>query len=173
MADVTIKYSGSQIAELNGTGSKTMQTSGKYCAGDIAVEYAPRSKTYEITLAKASGWVLLTALDADVLEHINDASLVVMFANVDSYEFLGYSVSMAIAGNTQIAQQGSYPVYGVIQRQAGETSNATGAIYYPANKSDSSITLGVGMFRVDGNKYYIRPWDGFVRTGTYRLTFTW
>ena len=74
MADVTIKYKESTIAEMSGTSTKTLKTGGTYCEGDITVNYAPRSKTYEITLAESSGWTLLTALDADVLAHINDKS---------------------------------------------------------------------------------------------------
>ena len=39
MADVTLTYKGSTIAEMNATGSKTLKTSGKYCEGDIGVSY--------------------------------------------------------------------------------------------------------------------------------------
>ena len=39
MADVTINYKGSKIAELNADGTKTLKTSGTYCEGDIAVNY--------------------------------------------------------------------------------------------------------------------------------------
>ena len=39
MADVTLTYKGSTIAEMNDTGTKTLKTSGKYCEGDIGVNY--------------------------------------------------------------------------------------------------------------------------------------
>lgn len=39
MADVTLTYKGSTIAEMNDTGTKTLKTSGKYCEGDIGVSY--------------------------------------------------------------------------------------------------------------------------------------
>lgn len=39
MSDVTIKYKGATIATMDATGSKTLGTAGKYCEGDIAVEY--------------------------------------------------------------------------------------------------------------------------------------
>ena len=39
MADVTISYKGNTIAEMNESGSKTLKTSGKYCEGDIGIEY--------------------------------------------------------------------------------------------------------------------------------------
>ena len=43
MADVTLTYKGSTIAEINATGSKTLKTSGKYCEGDIGVSYVKPS----------------------------------------------------------------------------------------------------------------------------------
>ncbi len=39
MADVTLTYKGSTIAEMSNSGSKTLKTSGKYCEGDIGVSY--------------------------------------------------------------------------------------------------------------------------------------
>ncbi len=39
MSDVTITYKGASIATMDATGSKTLQTAGTYCEGDIGVEY--------------------------------------------------------------------------------------------------------------------------------------
>ena len=39
MADVTLTYKGSTIAELSDSGSKTLNTAGKYCEADIALSY--------------------------------------------------------------------------------------------------------------------------------------
>ena len=36
---VNIKYKNNSIAELSDTGTKTLKTAGKYCEGDITVEY--------------------------------------------------------------------------------------------------------------------------------------
>jgi hypothetical protein len=175
MADVTIKYKGATIAEMSGTSEKTLETSGTYCEGDIDVVYAPRSKTYEITLAKASGWVLLTALDAEVLEHINDESLVVSLVCVSEFNTTTYAMNAIVASNHQIGQQGNYPVYGTSVRQASTTTvTQPQQIYYPPNKTDTNTSLGGGgVFRLDGSNYYSRPTDGYFRAGTYRLTFTW
>lgn len=40
MADLIINYKGNPIAELSESGTKTLKTAGKYCEGDISVEYA-------------------------------------------------------------------------------------------------------------------------------------
>ena len=39
MADVTLTYKGSTIAEMSNSGTKTLKTSGKYCEGDIGISY--------------------------------------------------------------------------------------------------------------------------------------
>lgn len=44
MPDVNIKYKGSSIATMDSSGAKTLHTSGKYCEGDITVEYSDPQK---------------------------------------------------------------------------------------------------------------------------------
>lgn len=39
MADIELSYKGSVIGSLTGSGSLTMQTSGKYCEDDITLDY--------------------------------------------------------------------------------------------------------------------------------------
>ena len=47
MSAVTISYKGSSISSMDASGSKTLQTSGKYCEGDIIVNYQePEYITY-------------------------------------------------------------------------------------------------------------------------------
>jgi hypothetical protein len=132
------------------------------------------TKTYEITLAKASGWVLLTTLDSEVVEHINDASLVVSLVNISPYAYEWYAGSMYIASNTPFGYNGSYPSYGLSCRLSSETACQADHIYYPPNytKWDTGIG-GKGQFTIEGNDYWFRPSDGFIKAGTYRLTFTW
>ncbi len=175
MSDVRIAYKGAAIAELNGPGTQTLKTAGTYCEGDIEVAYAPRSRTYDLTLAKASGWVLLTTLDEDVLAHIDDPALVVSLVNLSGFLYENYSTPIVIASNTAVAQQtaNKYPQYGTALRQGSETSASVLPIYYEPSKRDTAAALGGALFRLDGDKYYFKPADGFVRSGTYTLTFTW
>ncbi|WP_316607839.1 hypothetical protein [uncultured Ruminococcus sp.] len=42
---VAIKYKGSTIASMNADGTKTLKTAGKYCEGDIGVEYSAPTPT--------------------------------------------------------------------------------------------------------------------------------
>lgn len=173
MADVNVKYKGETIAELDGTGSKTLKTGGTYCEGDIEVAYAPRCRIYDITLAEGNGWVPLTALDADVLDHIDDPGLTVTFNRLSEYAYRNYAVGGIFASNTPFSEQGSYPVYGVGLKQTKETTATIANVYYPPNKTDTGTGLGGAMFRVTSGIYYLKPADGFVSAGDYRLTFTW
>lgn len=43
MSDVSINYKGAEIASLDDSGMKTLLTSGKYCEGDISIEYTKPS----------------------------------------------------------------------------------------------------------------------------------
>lgn len=131
------------------------------------------TKTYELTLAKASGWVLLTTLDDEVLAHINDPNLLVTLSLTGAFEYVYYTVTFACAANTQQSIQNTYPVYGASIRKTNETNVQATALYYPANKTDTSTSLGGAQFRVNGSNYYFRPIDGWIHASTYRLTFTW
>ena len=58
MADLTIKYKGQPIVEMTESGTKTLKTAGKYCEGDISVEYAkPAGGSGEMFSSSASGWI--------------------------------------------------------------------------------------------------------------------
>lgn len=187
MADVTVKYKGNVIAEMSEESTKTLNTSGKYCEGNIEVSYIPpeggggevetvNCKIYNITLAKKAGWVELVTLDADVLAHINDPLFTAVLAISDGYTNVNYSGSCFMASNTPFANSNGtsgYPIYGYSHRQSG-SSNSVNAIFYPPNNTGTSTSLGgLGAFRVNGSKYYLQPSDGYVRAGNYRLIFTW
>lgn len=58
MADLTIKFKGQPIVEMTESGTKTLKTSGKYCEGDITVEYVkPAGGGGEMFSSSASGWI--------------------------------------------------------------------------------------------------------------------
>lgn len=174
MADVSITYKKNIIAELNETTSKTLKTSGTYCEDDIKVSYAPCSRTYTLSLSKSSGWILLATLDSDVLEHINDLGLIVSLVNVSGYTYEWYSGSMYIASNTPWGYNGKYAIYGFSGRESSNTQGICSQIYYPANNTDTSDMIGgQGSFRISENKYYFKAGDGYIRAGTYKLTFVW
>lgn len=130
-------------------------------------------RSYDITLAKASGWVLLTTLDSDVLEHINDSRLIVTLRHMDDYEYEFYSGTLYTVGNNQIGSHGTEPVYGIANRKTSETVTSTSLILAPAGNTSKENDSGMGRFVVENGKYYIKPGDGFINAGNWRLTFIW
>lgn len=176
MADVSIFYKDSVSSEMDGAGSKTVKTAGLYCEGDIVVAYTPRVRTYEITLPKSSGWVLLTALDEDVLAHIDDDNFIATLTNTGPYEYVYYAGDTYFVTNKRISiYNGSYLAYGWGNRMQSETNVSNGGILLPANNREkiSVNIVEIGIFALVDGRYYIRPGDGFIKAGVYRLTFTW
>lgn len=183
MADVTIKYKDNIIAEMSGASTKTLKTAGTYCDGDIIIDYVggsasvePNFKIYNLTMAKSSGWILLLTLDSDVLAHINDPSFTVIFKLQEEYEYVYYAGNTYVAGNYVVGYNGNYPAYGTSNRIASTTGYQVNPIYYPANNTGTSTSIGgQGMFRIDTStgKYYMRPSDGFICPGKYKLVFMW
>ena len=66
MADLTIKFKGQPIVEMTESGTKTLKTAGKYCEGDISVEYAKPAGGVDIGITGATvGQIAkITAVDA-------------------------------------------------------------------------------------------------------------
>lgn len=135
------------------------------------------TKTYEITLAKASGKVLLTALDDDVLAHINDETFTASLIRQGAYEYVWYSGSYYFVGNRIIGHYGTspVPVYGTGQREQSENNCTYHIIAAPANSTSSTLAYSgaYGQFYISNGKYYIIPGDGYIKAGTYKLTFSW
>lgn len=85
MADVTIKYKDGVVAEMNESGITTLDTAGKYCEGDVIVEYTAKEtgltnvKRWDITLdGTVSGYTVRLFYDDWLLEHRDDPNLCVM-----------------------------------------------------------------------------------------------
>jgi len=118
MSEVNINYKGSKIAGMDASGTKTLQTQGKYCEGNIEVEYTrpsggqpnlqTKSKTYTPTETAQSEAV--TADNGyDGLERVN-----VSVGAIDS-EYVGSDVprksssDLTVNGATVNAPAGYYP----------------------------------------------------------------
>lgn len=101
MADVNIVYKGGSIAVLDGAGTKTLKTGGRYCEGDVVVTYTPRVddtfRRWDVTIAGTiiSNQVLILQ-DDWLAAHREDAGLCVLvipkFPIVHSSERMGMGV---------------------------------------------------------------------------------
>ena len=82
MADVSIAYKGSVIAEMDEAGSKTLGTGGCYCEGDVTVSYTPRTddtyRHWDVTVSGTVSSNQVTILKDDWLkQHRSDTNLAV------------------------------------------------------------------------------------------------
>ena len=135
---------------------------------------ATNVKIYDLTLSGGSGWVLLTKLDDIVLQHINDTSMVASFVCTDPYVYSFYAARFCIATNNQQGTHSGRAIYALTSRQPAEATMHYQASPYPANYTGTTDSLGsYSTFRFANNSYYLRPADGYVAAGHYRLTFVW
>ncbi len=128
MADVTIKYKDSVIAEMNESGTKTLNTSGWYCEDDITVDYvqpepeavATNCKVFTFTSAEAVAQqdVKIVSGDPDVAAHYADDNAYVTVRKVSNNSTRGL---VAIAcGNIGVAgTYGTYENYNLTAANAG------------------------------------------------------
>lgn len=113
MPDVTISYKGSSIATMDASGTKTLQTSGKYCEADISVQYvksgglpadsavihviAPAGSTIEF----AKGGVTVETLGPND-GHISaaDNTIAEWYYSVGSTNYGTWTVTATLSGDT-------------------------------------------------------------------------
>lgn len=82
---VTIKYKGNSIAEMDDSGTKTMNTSGKYCEDNFTIEYVAKevgasdARKWRVTVTgEISGSYANILTDSWLAEHRADENLCVV-----------------------------------------------------------------------------------------------
>lgn len=174
MADVTIKYKGSAIAELSDSGKKTMKTAGTYCEGDIEVNYTARevpqvrSKVFEVNVptAVAAQYTTVVSGDPDVAAHYADDNAVVVIRKMTNNTTNGTAV--ICHSNHKFGVD-----YGFFQNFNG-TSNGTAGIGVPVNSTASATSTPHARIDSSGNikAYAVRQQNNF-GGASYHITFSW
>lgn len=156
MSDVTISYKGADIATMDASGTKTLQTQGKYCEGDIEVAYVKPSggggyDPYPIPegYSLPSGYQKLVYIETDGYEGFD--TLIVPNLNT-KVEFTGYFIPGRYdgygfmfgcpSGNLYIAKNS---VEGVAYWGFGNKSDYT-SIYNTTIGYSSSSRFGIPTF---------------------------
>lgn len=80
MADVNITYKGASIATMNASGTKTLETGGKFCEGDIDISYTKPSSG--IT---PSGSISITTNGTHDVTNYASANVNVPSQSIDAY----------------------------------------------------------------------------------------
>lgn len=184
MAEVSIKYNGNTIAELNEDGKKTLKTSGMYCDGDIEVDYVrPTSvpdepdevvpanyKQFSFTSASAvaSKYTTVVSGDPDVAEHYADAMAMVTVRKIKPT--LENGLTFIMAGN--MAVMGKYGLYGNYNNSSGASSAAP--INYPISSNEGASTEIHVICTANGDiKVYCGRTQNNFGGADYDVRFSW
>lgn len=153
MADVTISYKGSSIATMDASGTKTLETSGKYCEGDITVQYAdPEKPTQTKSVTPSESAQTVTPDSGKVLSQVNVSAV--------SSAYVG-------TGVTRKAAQTYTPTTADQTIAAGQYLAGAQTIKGDANLVAGNIKSGVTIFGVAGTHT-----GGITPSGTKNITIT-
>lgn len=182
MPDVAISYKGSQIATMDSSGTKTLNTQGKYCEGNITVQYSKPSgqldcQIIDFTLAThQSTDVTIGTLSDEAYAHIDDDNFCVAMINTtpESIATSDDDFRILVSNNPNNPKQGSYPIYGCGNRKTGATLVQNQYCYYPPNSTDNLTGIGgIGKIWHNGKTLYYKSASYFLAAGTYRVVITW
>nr|WP_316614628.1 leucine-rich repeat protein [uncultured Ruminococcus sp.] len=153
MSGVNIEYKGEPIATIPDTGSKTIKTQGKYCEGDILVEYeAPQptlitkqiteNGTYAAAEDNADGFseVAVNVPDSKAfLDSLIDKTITAIKSDVTS---IGTRTFQGCNNLTSV----EFPLAESIGTSAFEGCKLSGTIIFPSVKSIefSAFAYGIG-----------------------------
>ena len=174
MADLTIKYKGQPIVEMTDTGTKTLKTAGKYCEGDISVEYAKPAAGGggEMFSSSASGWIpeyqvghavsvlemntgMFTSRATSITPHYKDSAAEVTSGTTLTSQVacnVGDLVIAAIVTRSTLTVSGGWSLISTSTPIAGGTTNQILSWAYKYAESESESITGT---QETANRMYI------------------
>lgn len=159
MAGVTIEYKGNTIATMQGESNKVLKTGGKYCEGDITVDYVPegaaevKSKCYSMILnSTQTGEVVMNPNgDSDIAAHYTDSTFIVGVIRKTETDVGGFLCAIGSNNNIRTGQT----IYGSFARATNTAvswGNVTKAVSTASNRVAGSITVtSSGVISVYGS----------------------
>lgn len=181
MPDISINYKGNVIASMDASGTKTLQTSGKYCEGDISVVYAKpvmACQIIEFTLASRSAQnVTIGTLSDEAYAHIDDDNFAVSMINTTPERIVNaddYRVNVYNNPNQPIFNSENV-VYGNGNRKVSAATAVSNIFcYYPPKSTDNSTSLGgIGKIWHNGKTLNYKSAGYYLSAGVYRVVITW
>lgn len=168
MADVTISYKGATIATMDASGSKTLDTKGKYCEDNITVSVDVDIHTKVVSLSSdvTAGSATLLIGNAFVKANYSNSKFFCGFARVQTdADTSGQYVSSGFASNFYNHLNRYYCCWG-----GSETSLKTWSSAGDGYKASANYT-GTGYAHVhadsSGNIVAHAPSSYTIKAGTY------
>lgn len=172
MADVSIAYKGSVIAEMDDAGSKTLETGGCYCEGDVTVSYMPRTddsfRRWDVTVSGAMSNYKANILKDDWLkQHRSDSNLAVLIIPKFTLPYTSGQGNQGVwlCTNSNIASDSSNVLYKSISLYV----HSNGNISIRPRKFDLTNTTDIGDAGIgtDG-QLFVAAYNGYpVAAGEY------
>ena len=147
MADVTITYKGANIATMDATGSKTLQTAGTYCEGDIGVEYVKPGGSGPVSVPAKE--VNFRDYDGTVVYSYTPAEFAALSAMPANPDHSGDAIPLTAQGwNWSFADAQAYVAkYGRLEvGQMYETTDGKTHVLIHLEQGRTSPLLGCGVF---------------------------
>lgn len=169
MADVTIKYRGLDIATMNATGTKTLNTIGKYCDSNIVVEYTkPESAGVSVVETPDShGGTIVTITGTPVtLQSKTNITPTETAATIEPDE--GYTGLSSVQIN---AISSTYVGSGITSRSSSDLSSSGATVTVPSGYYSSQATKSVSSGSATAPAS-ISGSSASVSTGTNTLTLS-
>jgi hypothetical protein len=136
MPDVNISYKGESIASMDASGSKTLNTQGKYCEGDITVQYtAPEKPTQSKSVTPTESAQTVTPDSGKVLSQVKVGAI------PSTYVGSGVTRKAAATYTPGTTDQ---------TIAAGQYLNGAQTVKGDANLVAGNIKEGVSVFGVQG-----------------------
>lgn len=151
MADVTISYKGESIATMDASGTKKLNTSGKYCEGDITVQYTdPEKPTQTKSVTPSESAQTVTPDSGKVLSSVSVGAV--------SSTYVGSGVTRKAAATYTPGTTDQTVA-------AGQYLNGAQTVKGDANLVAGNIKSGVTIFGVTGTHS-----GGTTPSGTISIT---
>lgn len=153
MADVEVSYKGKVIGSLSDSGSLTLETDGKYCEGDIGIEYVKPSGGGTLPLTQFGHYFETIYLTAEAtLNHVKVAHRA---------GGAGQSISLNFGGSLQCPEWFKINAGATVTIEYKNVVNPSGAVWnanFKQANSTTSLSFGIGdEAHLDGAKVTVIP----------------
>lgn len=138
MSDVVINYRGNSIATMDASGTKTLQTEGKYCDDDIEVVYTKPSPP-------PSPWTLIDTATLELQDFTSTtAEEVATGINISDTDYEFIAVVVTCSAPISLSTEWGMSVHMVGRNSAGRVYANSGSAVQQVGKASLSFAVAGG-----------------------------